>query len=274
MTGFVEVADRVYVLRYPVLDVNATLVLGGTHALLVDTLSTDAQADELAGAVRTITAHPLVLVNTHHHYDHCFGNAHLAAPGGPVWAHEAAAAQLREHGDRWRREAYQEWAERDPEFAAALAAVSILPPNHTVRHLTRVDLGDRTVQLRHYGRGHTDGDLVVRVPDAGVVAAGDLVEESGPPDFADGYPLEWPDTLAALLDDLTDADVVVPGHGAPVDRAFVRAQHADLSAVDWLIREGHADGADAAKLAARSPFGLAASLPAVRRGYAELDGDA
>ena len=42
--GFVEVAAGVHVLRYPVLDVNAVLVVGEGEALLVDTLSTAAQA--------------------------------------------------------------------------------------------------------------------------------------------------------------------------------------------------------------------------------------
>jgi hypothetical protein len=38
-------------------------------------------------------------------------------------------------------------------------------------------VGGRRVELRFCGRGHTDNDLVVVVPDAGVVFAGDLVEE-------------------------------------------------------------------------------------------------
>ncbi|WP_442933713.1 hypothetical protein [Micromonospora sp. CPCC 206060] len=41
----------------------------------------------------------------------------------------------------------------------------------------------------------------------------------------------------------------------------------------WLIRDGHADGAPAERLAARAPFGPRAALAAVRRGYAELTGD-
>jgi glyoxylase-like metal-dependent hydrolase (beta-lactamase superfamily II) len=270
---FAEIADQVYVLRYPVLDVNATLVLGGDRALLVDTLSTDAQASELAEAVRRITAHPLILVNTHHHYDHCFGNARLAGPEGVIWAHEAAAAQLRAHGARQQREAYQQWVDRDPRFAAELSAVTLLPPNRTVHRSSTVEIGGRGVELHYFGRGHTEGDLVVEVPDAGVVITGDLVEQGAPPDFTDGYPLEWPDTLAAVLARLTPRAVVVPGHGAVVDAAFVQAQHVDLSRLDWLIRDGHADRVDAVKVAANSPFGQPGSLVAVRRGYAELTGD-
>jgi glyoxylase-like metal-dependent hydrolase (beta-lactamase superfamily II) len=105
-----------------------------------------------------------------------------------------------------------------------------------------------------------------------VVVAGDLVEESGPPDFGDAYPLEWPETLAALAHLLSPPAVVVPGHGAPVDRAFVLAQHGQLTELDWLIRDGHADGAPERAVAARSPFGPEHSLVAVHRGYAELSG--
>jgi hypothetical protein len=96
--------------------------------------------------------------------------------------------------------------------------------------------------------------------------------ESGPPAFDDAYPLEWPDTLAALLPTLAPSTTVVPGHGAPVGREFVAVQHGQLTTLDWLIRDGHADDAAAEKVAARSPFGAAHSLPAVQRGYAVLSG--
>jgi glyoxylase-like metal-dependent hydrolase (beta-lactamase superfamily II) len=272
VTGFREVARDVYVLRYPVLDVNVTLVVGDGEALLVDTLSTDPQARELAGAVRAVTSYPLTIVNTHHHFDHCFGNAVLAAGGRPVWAHEEAAALLSQRAERLRREWYEEWAPTHPELAAGLAEVRVVAPDRTVRRSAALAAGGREVELRHLGRGHTAGDLVVRVPDADTLIAGDLVEESGPPAFGDSYPLEWPDTLHELLHLVGPATAVVPGHGAVVDRGFVAAQHAELAALAWLIREGDADGASAEAVAAKAPFGPEAAVVAVRRGYAELSG--
>lgn len=164
-TAFTEVARDVYVLRYPVLDVNASLVVGAGTALLVDTLSTDAQAYELRAAVRRVTSYPLTVVNTHHHFDHCFGNAVLAAPDRPVWAHEETARLLRDEAARLQREWYAEWAPTNPELAAGLAAVTVRPPDHTVHLEATLDLGDRPVALRHLGRGHSVGDLVVQVPD-------------------------------------------------------------------------------------------------------------
>jgi len=273
MREFVEVAEGVYVLRYPVLDVNTTLVVGDGAALVVDTLSTAGQAEEMVAAVRRVTPYPWLVVNTHQHFDHAFGNATLAgADGCPIWAHEEAAAYLRERGEEMRRGIAEWYADVDPQFAAEIAAVTIVPPDRTVHLESTVDVGGRPVVLRHFGRAHTAGDLVVRIPDVDVAVLGDIIEESGPPAFDDAYPLDWPDTLAAVLPVLAESTVVVPGHGAVVGREFVAAQHEQLTAFAWLIREGHADGAAPEKVAARSPFGAEYSLPAVNRGYAELGG--
>jgi glyoxylase-like metal-dependent hydrolase (beta-lactamase superfamily II) len=269
-----EVAQEVFVLRYPVLDVNATLILGGEVAVVVDTLSTDAQARELLAAVRAITDLPLALINTHHHFDHCYGNGVLAAssPGCAIWAHEAAVVTLREHGSRCQREWYEEFLPTMPELAEGLAAVEVRVPDRPVRLESTMDIGGRVVELRHFGRGHTEGDLVVMVPDDGVILAGDLVEESGPPSFGDSYPVEWPETVAAMLHITTPTTTIVPGHGGVVDAGFVRAQHHELTELAWLIRDGHADGATPEAVAAKAPFGPEVALVAVRRGYAELAG--
>ncbi|MGC4772861.1 MBL fold metallo-hydrolase [Micromonospora sp. DT44] len=273
--GFVEVADRVYVRVEPLLRVNVTLVVGDDEALLVDTLSSAGQAAELAAAVRGVTDRPLTLVNTHHHYDHCFGNAVLAGdPPRPVYAHERAAAALRDDPEGLRREAYEEVRAEHVELAADLADTPLLAPTHAVHTETTLDLGGRRVLLRHPGRGHTDADLVAHVPDADVLVAGDLVEQSGPPAFEDSYPLQWPDAVADLLRLTTPGMVVVPGHGDVVDVDFVRAQHAELVRLAWLIRAAHTGGAPPERVAAEAPFGARAALLAARRGYRELNGEA
>ncbi|WFE27926.1 MBL fold metallo-hydrolase [Solwaraspora sp. WMMD791] len=274
MTGggdLVEVGDRVYVLRRERLDVNSTLIVGGAAAVIVDTGSTPAEAAALVTAARRVTDLPWSVVNTHHHFDHCFGNEVVAGdPPAPVWAHQEAARLLRRPVEVVRDEAYREMADDDPRLAAQLRDVVVRPPDRTVTRSATLDLGDRVVELWHPGRGHTIGDLVVRVVDADLLVAGDLVEQGAPPSFDDGYPLEWPDTLAAVLRRLGPSSVVVPGHGACVDTGFVRAQHAELVALEWLIRDGHADGAPVDRVAAQAPFDVATATVAVTRGYAEL----
>lgn len=93
-----------------------------------------------------------------------------------------------------------------------------------------IDLGDRAAVLRHLGRGHTGDDIVVVAP--GVVFAGDLVEESGPLQYDElSFPREWPATNRRLVELIGDHALVVPGHGAVVDRRFVVAQQRTLEAV-------------------------------------------
>ena len=261
---FVEVADRVFVVRHPVLDVNVTLIVGANSALLVDTLATAGQARDLADAVAARTNSALSVVNTHHHFDHCFGNA--AFVDAPVYAHPEAIALITaaDPGELWR-----EWAPTHPGLDG-LRSTDIRVPDRPVVHEVTLDLGGRTAVVRQPGRGHTAGDLIVHVPDAALVVAGDLVEASGPPQFDDGYPLEWPDALAAIL--ALRPAVVVPGHGAVCDAAFVHGQHAELAALSWLIRDGHADGVAADEVVRKAPYEFETAAVAVARGYAELDG--
>jgi glyoxylase-like metal-dependent hydrolase (beta-lactamase superfamily II) len=269
--AFTEVADGVYVLRYPVLDVNSTLVVGGDEALLVDTLSTPAQAGELAAAVRRVTPLPYRLVNTHHHFDHCFGNAVLAGPGTEVWGHEVCAEVLA-HTDAHRLAAL---AAEFPELAEGILATVPRPPDRTFREEAVLDVGGRTVELTHFGRGHTDNDVVVVVPDVATVIAGDLVESAGAPGFGDSWPLDWPATTAEvleLLDGLVGSPTVVPGHGLVVGRDFVAEQHAELAHLAWLCRDGHADDRPAEEVASVAPYGPEVALLAVLRAYADLDG--
>jgi glyoxylase-like metal-dependent hydrolase (beta-lactamase superfamily II) len=268
MNDWVEVADRVLVWRQPVLDVNAVLVLGGAGALVVDTLSTPAQATELADAIRRVTALPWRVVNTHHHFDHTFGNAILAPDAGTeVWAHAECVDRFGHYAADEGRAQIAELGAEYPELAAELAGVTLRGADHPVRDHATLQLGDRDVQLRHLGRGHTDNDLVVVVPDARVVLAGDLVEDGAPPSFGDSWPLEWAGTVAALLE--LAPDVVVPGHGGAMSPAAVTAQHAELVALEWACRQGWDAGASAAEVAAKAPY---TALTAVERAYAFLDG--
>jgi len=273
--AFAEVGARIYLLTHPVYRVNSVLIDSDDGALVIDTFSTPRQAAELLEAVRRVTAQPLELVNTHFHFDHSFGNFTLAQDGTPIWGHPTCAQELGERGEHWRRYWQQEIAEEDEELAREIGEVPLLPPNRLIVHMHELDLGGRRVILSHHGRGHTEGDLVVLVGD--VLIAGDLVEEGAPPAFEDAYPLEWPDTVAQLLD--LPFTIAIPGHGRVVDRSFVAEQHDELTKLDWLIRDGHADSAPAERVVGASPLsrkwgeaGRVQSMFAAKRGYAQLDG--
>ena len=211
-----EIADRVFVRRYAALDQTIGAVIGRAGVLIVDTRASHRKADELLADLRSLTPAPVAAVlNTHHHWDHTFGNARFAA--GPIWGHERCAELLRDHGDAMRRDI----SERLPDLADEFAEVVITPPTETFDDRAVIDLGDRSVEVRYVGRGHTDNDVVALVSDADVLFAGDLLENGGPPSYGDAYPSAWADTVHDALLPLIDG-AVIPGHGRPGDIAFAR----------------------------------------------------
>lgn len=273
MPDFTEVADRVWLARYDWFDVNVTLVGGDRGLVVVDTHGSAAAGHRVVDDVRRLGAGEVVaVVNTHWHFDHTFGNAAFRAAYGPlpVHAHEAALGELLAGADGVR----QRYAEgsQDPHRDEVLAT-EVVPPDHTFSSAVCLDLGDRTLELVHPGRGHTAGDLVVRVPDVDVLLAGDLVEESGPPMYGeDCYPMEWPLSLDVVLGLVTARSLVIPGHGVPVDRDFVEQQRNQVGIVAETIRDLATRGVPAvqALTGGQWPWDPAGLSQAVRRGYEQL----
>lgn len=201
VVGFREIADRVWMARYPWFDLNVTVVAGSRGAVVVDTHASEVAAGEVVDDLSRVTAAgPVVaIVNTHEHFDHTFGNGAMLQAFGAVGvhAHEVAAARTVSSGDRVKQH-YA--ADPDAPRREEVLATEIVPADRTFSSTAVLDLGDRQVELVHPGRGHTGGDVVVRVADADVVLAGDLVEESAPPFIGDdAYPLEWPGALDVVL---------------------------------------------------------------------------
>ncbi|MFC0622699.1 MBL fold metallo-hydrolase [Kribbella deserti] len=282
-SNWTELGDRCWVRRYPEWDLNIGVVAGSAGVLVVDTHATEAFATELLADVRRLVPGAEVrwAVNTHAHFDHTFGNSVFAAAGATVISHENAAAQLLERGPELQRR-YAENPGVDPDFPAIpaeviaqIATAPLVPADQTFSVAKVIDLGDRRVELLHLGNGHTDGDIVVLVPDADVVFMGDLIEESAPPSYGDDcYPLDWSDTVDRVVGLLTATTRVVPGHGAVVDAEFVRDQGAEIGSVANNISGLHHNGATL-EYALRHdewPYPAEHLAAAVRRGYEQLGG--
>ena len=272
MAEFTEVGERVWVARYPWFDVNVTLVEGAAGLLVVDTHASSRAAHEVVADLRRVSSAPLVgIVNTHHHVDHVFGNGILLGELGsvPVTAHETAAAETVPHGERAQRRAVADGEDRAEE----LAATEIVAADDTFSSVRTIDLGDRAVELVHPGRGHTGGDLVVRLEDADVLLAGDLVEESGMPSYGeDCFPMEWPLSLDLVHSLATPRTVIVPGHGVPVDLDFAQEQRASIGIVAETIRDLAGRGIPLARALEEGdwPYPREHLAEAVRRGYEQL----
>ncbi|OLF16710.1 MBL fold metallo-hydrolase [Actinophytocola xanthii] len=220
-----EVAPGVLARRHERLDQTLGLVVGQESCLVVDTGTDEVHGAEWAAAVRAVTPLPWTVVITHAHFDHFCGTA--AFTPCPVWAHSGCRPAMLDPDHR------HDWVTRyeregEAELARRLAAARVVLPTEVFADRATLDLGGRVVELIHPGRAHTDHDVLVHVPDAAVAFAGDLVEQGAPPSVGpDADPGQWPAALDVLL--ALSPEVVVPGHGDPVDAEFVRAQRAELA---------------------------------------------
>jgi glyoxylase-like metal-dependent hydrolase (beta-lactamase superfamily II) len=263
-----ELGERVFVGRYRFFQQDIGVVLTADGPVVIDTRSTAGQGREILDDLRALT--PLAVaavVNTHHHYDHTFGNA-VFRPA-PIWGHVRCAEFLRSHAEAYRQEVAREEL---PNLAEDVLATEIDPPDRTCGDGgADLDIGGRRLELRYLGRGHTDDDIVIVVPDAAVLFAGDLVENGAPPYFGDGFPLDWPGTLRAVRPLVTGA--VVPGHGDVGDVGFLDRSVAEIAAVADLARRVAAGELGLEEAIVAAPYRADTAREAIERGIAQARGE-
>jgi len=228
---------------------NAGLVTDGGAALLVDTLYDLKLTRRMLDAFRSETGAARIetVVNTHANGDHCYGNALLG--GAAIVATRAAAEEMRQVKPRkmagtvraarvlsrlpWPlgeipagrglvslKEAGRFVWERFERFE--FAGIAFTPPTQTFSGTMTHRVGGTEVRLIEVGPAHTRGDLIVHVPSARVVFAGDILFHHGHPIVWTGPFRNWIRAFDLILE--MDVAVVVPGHGPLADKAAVRKQ--------------------------------------------------
>ncbi|GAQ63447.1 MBL fold metallo-hydrolase [Streptomyces scabiei] len=228
--GWQELTPGVGRCRLPGWDCTAGLVVGDGAALVIDAGSSlregarlRAEACRLLGGARVTH-----LALTHPHFDHVFGAAAFA--GVEVFGAVGIDGVLSRDHEALRADAVHHGL---PPADATEAADLLVRPRHLVSGEWTLGLGgDVRVLLANVGPGHTGHDLAVLVSGGAqeVVFCGDLVEESGEPQAGpDAIPSRWPAALDRLLGLGGEDALYVPGHGAVVDAAFVRAQRDALA---------------------------------------------
>lgn len=190
-------------------------IIGGTEAVLVvETGLGDANAEQvLAFASEVAKGRRLYLTTTHFHPEHAFG-AQVFAGRATYLVNRAQADDLTAKGAGY----LENFRGFGGSIARRLEGVEVPAPDAVYDDGYELDLGGRVVRLRPTGQGHTKGDQVVEVPDAGVLFTGDLAETGQfaifpwfPPYDTDVSGLRW----IAVMDRLAagESRVVVPGHG-------------------------------------------------------------
>ncbi|MEU9116207.1 MBL fold metallo-hydrolase [Streptomyces sp. NPDC048483] len=228
--GWERLGEGVVRRRMPGWDETIGVITGSAGVMIVDTGASLRDGADLRRAIRGVLGRDVTHVAlTHPHFDHVLGTAAFA--GVEVFGAAGLGDLLHREREELRRDAVRHGVDRE---AAAEAADLLVRPHHHVHGELTVDLGGRPVLLANVGPGHTAHDLAVLVPGRGgapeIVFCGDLVEESGEPSAGlDSLPQQWPAALDRLLALGGEDAVYVPGHGAVVDAAFVRAQRDALA---------------------------------------------
>jgi cyclase len=238
---------------------NSVFIINEEDVIVVDTTLTPGTAKEELAALRKLTTKPVrFVVNTHWHDDHVMGNVVYrdAFPGADFIAHEKTREYLPTTGLTNRKMAMSPGGY--PGFIAALKrrleknesvfggpldeeeravlrsdiqiaerymaenpTATVVLPTITLRERLTLYRGSRRIDILYLGRGHTSGDIVVHLPNEGILIAGDLVIHPVPyVGNPQSHPGDWGETLERLL--ALKHTMIVPGHGPVLrDDAYV-----------------------------------------------------
>ena len=211
----IKVRDDLFVVYNDLVPGNTTVLVTNQGLILVDN-KFEIDFDNLMAQVRKISNQPVrYVINTHYHGDHSGGNVKMQAQNVQVVASERARRRM---------------VETNQPGA----------PNVTLENSMRLYLGGKRVEVFHFGRAHTDGDVVAYFPDQRAVAMGDMFTVGdGLPPLVDypggGSTREWPRSIEGAL--ALDFDTAIPGHGKPTTKAELAKYRDNLAALGRRVIE-------------------------------------
>ncbi len=188
---------------------NNGVIIGEKAVLVVDAGINGTVSRHIQDLVHHLTDKPLrYLVNTTYHGDHTFGNA--------AFPEQVTIVSSRKNRESMHNLDYEKQMRfgNMREDAEALADVTTWRlPDVVFERYCAVDLGNRVVELWHFGPGNAPGDTIVFVPDAKVAWTGNFLMSAGlPAMLLEGGPGPYLETLKAM-EAILDVETIVPGHG-------------------------------------------------------------
>lgn len=213
----VEIKPNVYACLMANKTANAGFIITERGVVVIDTLDKPAHGREILAAIKSRTDRRVVLViNTHHHSDHVFGNQAFDAP---VVGHSALPEQLAQAASRELMPfAIAAWVSKHPEDHWLADELELVYPNIIFGDHLRLDLPPVRMVVQHLG-GHTPDASVVDLPEREILFASDLIFEGRVPFLRQAnieemvQALRWIEGLGART--------IVPGHGALCDMGYI-----------------------------------------------------
>jgi glyoxylase-like metal-dependent hydrolase (beta-lactamase superfamily II) len=214
---------------------NGGFIVGRDAALLVEGMQTPTGAGFQMEALRMVTQAPVRAATVSHwHHDHILGSSFYAGQGIEVWAHAKVPERMLGRYLKWqaeeratfaapwerrvreaRNETERQRAQGDRDALLSMydpvKQFGLTVPNRLIENFpVTVDLGGISAVIEYYP-GHTDTDIVVRVPDQNIAFMGDELAPQYPTNI-DGSLQDWRASSAKFA--AFDKDTIfVPGHG-------------------------------------------------------------
>jgi len=199
---------------------NSGLVNRG-GGLVVDTFWDLPHTKRLLDTYATVWSGPAErVVNTHHNGDHCWGNQLF--PGAEIIGHRLCRDLFSADGTPQGLEALKGLAAK-PDAAPGAAelgrrladwdftGIELTPPTTIREDRMELDLDGLAAHLIYVGPAHTAGDVIVHLPEQGVLYAGDILFHRCTPIGWAGSTANWCKALDLMVE--LAPETVVPGHG-------------------------------------------------------------
>ncbi|HEY0752769.1 MAG TPA: MBL fold metallo-hydrolase [Ktedonobacteraceae bacterium] len=211
------------------MEVDAYVVLGSTHVVLLDTLTCP---EDLAQVMATIEPHladrQLLCINSHADWDHCWGNGYLK--------HRRSYVPLLAHVDCRQRlisaEALAELADYQRQ-SALFHAVTLVPPTLTFHEQLTISAGDLTIELLHTP-GHCRDHIAAWLPELHLLLAFDTLEHPLPGIADSSCVPQMFSTLHSLLQ--LNAQYVLCSHSHSISPALLSN---NLTYLNEIERRAH-----------------------------------
>ena len=189
-------------------DPNTGIIIGDDAVLVADAQATPVMAQDVIRRIREITDKPIrYVLLTHYHAVRVLGAS--AYKADHIIASQDTRDLIVERGEQDMKSEI----ERFPRLFRSVESVPGLTwPTLTFKGEMTLWLGKLEVKIMQLGRGHTQGDTVLWLPQQRVLFSGDLVEFGATPYAGDAYFQDWPHTLQAIA--ALKPAKLVPGRGA------------------------------------------------------------
>jgi glyoxylase-like metal-dependent hydrolase (beta-lactamase superfamily II) len=206
---------------------NPAFLVTDAGVIVVDPGSSVQTGEMVLRQIRKVTDKPLLAVlNTHVHGDHWLGNQAMLAldPQVPIYAHPKMLEQVAQG-------AGEEWVQRMLS-ATQGATEGTIPrgPTQALEGGEILTLGGLTFRTHYYPHVHTTTDLMLEIPELGVLFLGDNACNRRIVRMDDG---SFGGSLAALdgVKGAVTARILVPGHGRTGGWEIVEDYRAYLAGV-------------------------------------------